>query len=150
MKLRNSCDNAPENYLNKYHLLEAELAAVQKNQTQALIHYEKAISLSNKNNFVHEEALACERAGIFHLEIESKEATANYYNHLLQNYPFLKNKVDHPSIKLHATGKELRVSHPLQDSVSLLTGDRDDESFVSLCEEQKRIRYSTNKKDGIE
>merc|ERR1712151_1205506 len=63
LKLKKLCYDAPENFLNKYHLLEAELAAVQKNETIALNHYRKAISLPNKNNFVHEEALACERAG---------------------------------------------------------------------------------------
>ena len=165
MKLRDLCHDAPENFQNKYHLLEAELAAVQNNKAQAIFHYKKAICLSKKNNFVHEEALACERAGIFYLELDSQEATAlllqSYHgyniwgatskmNQLLQNYPFLKDKVHHPTIEPYSTGEELRVSHPLQDSVSLLTGDGDDESSLNLWDKQKRIRCSTTRKEGTE
>ena len=165
LNLKKLCHDAPENFLNKYHFLQAELAAVQKNETQAIFHYKKAICLSTKNNFLHEGALACERAGIFYLELDSQEATVlllqsyrgyniwgatTKMNHLLQNYPFLKDKVDHQKMEPYSTCKELRVSLPSQESVSLLTGDGNDESSLNLWEKQKRIRCSTNRKEGTE
>jgi len=70
-KLRNMAKDSPANYLNKVHLLEAELAVVNRNTPEAVSHYQKAILWSNKNGFLHEEAMACERAGIFFLEIYS-------------------------------------------------------------------------------
>jgi len=64
--------NAPENYLNKLHFLLAELAVIQKKNSEAESNYQTAISLSNKNGFVNEEAMACERYAIFHLELKQQ------------------------------------------------------------------------------
>merc|ERR1711862_1057587 len=65
-KLKFMSQNAPENYLNKIHLIEAEVAIiVNNNDHEGMHHYQKAISLSKQYNFNQEEALACERAGMY-------------------------------------------------------------------------------------
>ena len=69
--LKCMAEHAPMNYLHKYHLLEAEMAVVVGNNFQAVSHYHEAIRLSQKNCFLHEEGISCERAGIYYLESNS-------------------------------------------------------------------------------
>jgi len=54
--------HAPENYLNKYQLVEAERARVLGKDVQAIQWYEKAIETAKNHEFLHEEALANELA----------------------------------------------------------------------------------------
>ena len=56
-----ACYN-PATFSNKAHLLKAELQACTRKKGQALALYDTAIELSRKHGFVHEEALACEKA----------------------------------------------------------------------------------------
>ena len=63
-------------------MLEAEKAVI-CNNPQALEKYEDAIFFSNKNNFPHEEGLACERAAIFSIETNSTEMASKF---LIRSY----------------------------------------------------------------
>jgi predicted ATPase/serine phosphatase RsbU (regulator of sigma subunit)/tRNA A-37 threonylcarbamoyl transferase component Bud32 len=53
---------APENFLHKWHLVEAERHRIHGNCLKAMKHYDKAVSLARKNGFTHEEALSNELA----------------------------------------------------------------------------------------
>jgi predicted ATPase len=57
----------PENFVNKQLLLEAEIAALNGNSTQAVVLFEQSIEGAKKEDFVHEEAIAYERMGQFQL-----------------------------------------------------------------------------------
>jgi len=72
-KLNRMCEVSPDNFLNKIHLLKAEMAVV-CGELDPLHHYEKSISLSKKYCFLNEEALACERAGLYFLGSNSKKS----------------------------------------------------------------------------
>jgi len=75
-RLKKMSVDAPMNYLNKVHLLEAELAVINNNTSNAVSCYQSAIELSVKHNFLHEEALIRERAAMYHITIGSmQEAT---------------------------------------------------------------------------
>jgi len=76
-KLKSLSENAPSNFLNKFHLLQAEMAVVLGNTPQANMHYQEAISLSEKNGFFNEEGIACERAGIFLLQ-QYKQSNSSF------------------------------------------------------------------------
>jgi len=56
----------PQNFSNKLALLEAELTSINNisNGESVVESYNRAISLSKENGFIHETALAYERAGI--------------------------------------------------------------------------------------
>jgi hypothetical protein len=49
---------------NKIYLLEAEIEVTNNNRGKALQKYEQSIETARREGFRHEEALACERAGL--------------------------------------------------------------------------------------
>lgn len=56
---------SPENYLHKWHLVEAERCRILGEQEQAYGHYHKAMSEARRQAFIQEEALGCELLGDF-------------------------------------------------------------------------------------
>ena len=86
-RLRKMSEDAPENYLNKVHLLEAELAVINNDTSKAVSNFESAIKLSVKHNFPHEEALIRERAAMHYIKIGSMQQATQL---LLQSYHCFK------------------------------------------------------------
>ena len=70
--------DAPMNYLHKWHLIEAEKQRVLGNRAAAIEHYDLAIAGAQEHEFVHEEALANELATKFYLAW-GKEKIARAY-----------------------------------------------------------------------
>ena len=66
-------DNCPANFQNKYDLVAAEQARVLGQNWQAQELYERAIQGAKKSEFIHEEALAYERAAEFYLSLGREE-----------------------------------------------------------------------------
>ncbi|MBD3562920.1 serine/threonine protein kinase, partial [Planktothrix sp. FACHB-1355] len=60
--------DAPINYLHKWHLVEAEKLRVAGDKLAAMEHYEQAITIAKTNQFLNEEALANELAAKFYLD----------------------------------------------------------------------------------
>jgi PAS domain S-box-containing protein len=65
-KLRLWADSSPQNYLNRYELVTAELARIQGRGMDAMRLYDKAIRSARDSGFVQNEALANELAGRFY------------------------------------------------------------------------------------
>ncbi|NEO42074.1 MAG: AAA family ATPase [Moorea sp. SIOASIH] len=65
--------HCPANFQNKSDLVEAEKARVLDQNWQAEEFYEKAIQGAKKSKFIHEEALAYERASEFYLALGREE-----------------------------------------------------------------------------
>jgi predicted ATPase/GAF domain-containing protein/tRNA A-37 threonylcarbamoyl transferase component Bud32 len=65
--------HCPENFQHKYDLVAAEKARVLGQNWQAEELYERAIQGAKKYEFIHEEALAYERAAEFYLQIGREE-----------------------------------------------------------------------------
>ncbi len=70
--------HAPMNFQNKYDLVEAEKARVLGKELEAMKLYDKAISQAQEQGFVHEEAIANERAAEFYLA-QGREKIAKTY-----------------------------------------------------------------------
>lgn len=66
-KFRKWAKYAPMNHLQHLHLIEAEYMRVIGKPEKAMIHYDLAIEWSNKNGFIHEEAIAYELASRFYI-----------------------------------------------------------------------------------
>jgi predicted ATPase/signal transduction histidine kinase/tRNA A-37 threonylcarbamoyl transferase component Bud32 len=77
-KIQKWADHAPMNFLNKYYLVEAERHRVLGNKLKAIELYDLAITLAKENEFVHEEAIACELAARFYLELDKTSITHAY------------------------------------------------------------------------
>ncbi|MEH2051661.1 ATP-binding sensor histidine kinase [Nostoc sp.] len=69
---------APMNHLHKWHLVEAEKQRVLGNKTEALEHYDRAISLAKENEYVNEEALSNELAAKFYLDWGKEKVALAY------------------------------------------------------------------------
>lgn len=72
--LRRSSLQAPENYAHRAALIEAERARIRGKESRARAMYRQAIELARKHGFVHEQALSCERAGLFDRELHHTAA----------------------------------------------------------------------------
>jgi tetratricopeptide (TPR) repeat protein len=78
-KVKKWSQDSPFNCLQKYFLLKAEYAVVQRRYTKAEKLYKEAIRLSEKHSFLNDEALAHERFGIFYSERKNmKEAYKHF------------------------------------------------------------------------
>ena len=69
-KLRKCARHAPENVLNKIYLIEAERFAARGKKEKAIGKFQESMDQAKEQNFIHEEALAAERAGIWLREWE--------------------------------------------------------------------------------
>merc|ERR1712157_105385 len=128
-------------------------SALKGDDFKALMHYEEAIQLSDKHGFQHEEALACERAGIFCLEIfpdKSKlflqkayccydkwGAVAKLHN-LIENYPSIFEKDNIPRSKAKCPLEDFELEQNSQRAVSVLS----DVSSGTDNPKRKKVRFS--------
>ena len=77
-KLKTWAKDAPMNFGHKADLIQAELLRVTGKISEARSWYDKAIEGASKNEYIHEEALACELAGKFYISQNSNNL-AEYY-----------------------------------------------------------------------
>jgi len=76
----------PENYQNKFYLLKAEMSIYKEHEASAYMHFRKSISLSKQYCFLHEEALACERAGMYYLGLKSQTLAVQFLQQSFDRY----------------------------------------------------------------
>ena len=67
VSMKVAASHAESNFRNKLELLEAEQYGITslQNSVTALYAYDTAIASARKSKFVHEEGLACEKAGFY-------------------------------------------------------------------------------------
>ncbi|MBA4396781.1 MAG: serine/threonine-protein kinase PknK [Syntrophus sp. (in: bacteria)] len=61
-KMQTWAGHAPDNYLPKFHLVEAERSSILGDDDKAIEHYHRAIKMAQAQRFIHDEALANELA----------------------------------------------------------------------------------------
>ncbi|NEQ97072.1 MAG: AAA family ATPase [Cyanothece sp. SIO2G6] len=102
----------PETFQHKYDLVEAEKARALGNNWYASELYEKAVQGAKKYDFIHEEALACERMAEFYLALGREEIGKIYLKNSHHCYTrwgakakVKKLEEEYPYFFLGATGK---------------------------------------------
>ena len=76
--MENWAGHCAANCLHKFYLVEAERARVLGEDRDAREYYDRAIAGAQENEYLNEEALACELAGRFYLD-RGKNRVARYY-----------------------------------------------------------------------
>jgi len=79
LALKKWAESSQWTFENKWYLLEAEESYCNNDFDAAKTYYEKAIAAAKSHKFVHEEALACELAGYFHLELGDNEKATKHF-----------------------------------------------------------------------
>ncbi|MEG4505481.1 AAA family ATPase [Microcoleus sp. F6_B4] len=79
-------NNAPMNYLHKWHLVEAERCRVLGEKVTAIEHYDRSIALAIEHQFIHEAALANELAAKFYLDWGKQRIAQEYMTEAYYGY----------------------------------------------------------------
>ncbi|WP_428262916.1 AAA family ATPase [Haliangium sp.] len=114
---------APENFAHKHALVEAERARVRGDGLAAMALYDDAIAGARTYGFLHEEALACERAASFYAELGRHQISTMYLTDAHRAYRRwgATAKVQHieerhPGLARHAADRTTRSSLPSSSS----------------------------------
>jgi predicted ATPase len=67
------------NFRNKLLLMQAEFYRITKDVKKAAVCYEASIVAAREHKFIHEEGMANELAGIFYLELGSRQRSYSYF-----------------------------------------------------------------------
>lgn len=76
----------PANFLQKYLLIEAEVSRILGNKQKSMELYDSAIQSAYENNYVQNEAIACELAARFYIELGRNRIALAYINDALRLY----------------------------------------------------------------
>jgi PAS domain S-box-containing protein len=74
-------ESCPENFLNRYLLVSAEVSRIQKNHEQAMRFYEQAIQEAKNQGFIYNEAISYEIASIYYSRRQFKLISSTYMKH---------------------------------------------------------------------
>jgi len=85
-KLTNWSLSCPQNVSNKLNLLQAELAVMNGDESLAMQFYEQSICCAKESKFLHEEALACERAAAYLIEKKKNNDARCYLQRAYEAY----------------------------------------------------------------
>lgn len=81
-------DVSPENFYHKYTLIQAELAFYKKKFLDAMYLYKDSIQSAKENGFIQSEAIACELAAYFYLELNLEDFANVYFERSLKCYKY--------------------------------------------------------------
>eukprot|EP00985_Skeletonema_marinoi_P014352 scaffold7266_cov121-Skeletonema_marinoi.AAC.14 len=81
-----AASHAESNFRNKLELLEAEQYGITGRRDLALHTYDTAIASAQKANFIHEQGLACEKAGFYCKRMKYNEKSLSYFNQARECY----------------------------------------------------------------
>lgn len=98
-KMLKWADLCPENFQHKYDLVAAELAAVDGKFDRALADYHAAIQGARKNDYVNDEALACERLALFYLRKSLLDEAGVFMNRAEKCYGYWGAEAKQQEIK---------------------------------------------------
>jgi len=86
-KLQKLCTINPKNCTNKLLLLDAELAGLRGARAELILDmYDRAISVAGVEGFIHEQALASERASVFMRRRGDASGSKKYFNRAVALY----------------------------------------------------------------
>lgn len=124
-KMKKWAEFAPDNFLHKYELVEAEKARVEGDIAEAIAGYDRAILHARESQYIQEEALANELAGEFHLQRGSQQIAQFYLIEAYYGYvrwsasakvKFLEQK--YPLVLARITQRSVIMPFSVQETIS--------------------------------
>ncbi|MCT7991222.1 trifunctional serine/threonine-protein kinase/ATP-binding protein/sensor histidine kinase [Laspinema olomoucense] len=124
-KMKKWAEFAPDNFLHKYELVEAEKARVRGDLAEAIAGYDRAIFHARESLYIQEEALANELAGEFHLQRGSQQIAQFYLTEAYYGYvrwsasakvKFLEQK--YPLVLARVTQRSVIRPFSIQETIS--------------------------------
>ena len=85
-KLKKWSETAPQNFMHKYYLIEAERLKIAGEHSEARIFYDRAIDGASQNDYMHEQALSYELAGKFYFGLNSNDLSEYYLKAAYNTY----------------------------------------------------------------
>jgi predicted ATPase/signal transduction histidine kinase len=122
---------SPENYHHKLFLARAEMARLNSNIEEAITYYDKAVKAARKQNFIHWEGMANERAGLFWKENKNHQIRGIYGQQAYVCYTRWGAKT-----KVHVLEEEIKNS--LTTNLSNLKIENDQFKY-QIVEKQIRV-----------
>ncbi|KAL7491984.1 hypothetical protein ACHAWT_001238 [Skeletonema menzelii] len=144
LALRKWSETSQWTFENKWYLLEAEEAFCNSNFDDAKLYYEKAVKSAKAHKFIHEEALACELATYFYVEIGEANKAVEYCLLAQENYKewgatgkctSLSKFYD--SIMNKKSADSLAITNDFQSKLAHLTED----SLRNADDRKRRVSY---------
>jgi hypothetical protein len=84
--IKPAASNSDWNFANKLHLLVAEKHSLRGTHRQTLVSYDASIASAKRSGFIHEEGLACEKAGFYCKRMKNNEKALEYFNQARECY----------------------------------------------------------------
>lgn len=78
--------NSDWNFTNKLHLLDAEHQSLTHQNRQTIVLYDASIASAKRSGFIHEQGLACEKAGFYCKRMKNDEKALEYFNQARECY----------------------------------------------------------------
>jgi len=85
-EMRDAASKSNWNFKNKLELLEAELYSFEKKHDQAIGSYDASIASAHNSKFIHEQGLACEKAGFHCKKMKDMTRALKYFRQARQCY----------------------------------------------------------------
>ncbi|MDM8558846.1 SpoIIE family protein phosphatase [Candidatus Parabeggiatoa sp. HSG14] len=146
-KMESWAKRAPMNHLHKFYLVEAERCRVLGKDGEAREYYDKAIELAQENEYLNEEALACELAGKFYLA-KGKSKVAQVYlrdaHYAYQQWGALAKVKDleekYPQFFAKKVSMPIQVDATLSSVTQLGSSTQSISSFLDLNSVMKAVQ----------
>lgn len=100
--------HADSNFRNKLELLEAEKHGLDARHSQAVKLYDAAIASAKSSKFIHEQGLACEKAGFYYKKIRDIRNALDYFQQARACYEEWGSKVKVEAIQREMDGLNVR------------------------------------------
>ena len=84
--MKEEATNSDWNFTNKLRLLEAEQQSLCQGHRKSIPLYDASIEAAEKSGFIHEQALACEKAGFYCKREKNNQKALEYFNQARKCY----------------------------------------------------------------
>ncbi|HEY9611562.1 trifunctional serine/threonine-protein kinase/ATP-binding protein/sensor histidine kinase [Allocoleopsis sp.] len=139
-KMKRWAHHAPQNFLHKFYLVEAERCRILGQNVEAIDYYDRAIALAKEHEYIQEESLAHELAAKFYLAWGKETISQAYMIHAYYAYAHWGAKAKVDDLEKHYLQliapilQREKTSRSVSGSLSHLTTEIASSSLTEACQ----------------